>query len=96
MKNNKNKGIKKITAYVNTTRIHWLVEELQKQDINEIMVTEYFRPDSQISKFEFLCPDIEIENIKDIIHSLGTCGNAVDHYISVNNAENIKSIFPLA
>ncbi len=49
--------MKRITAYVNTTRIHWLVEELQTKGINEIMVSEFFRPTSQISKFEFFCEE---------------------------------------
>ena len=36
--------MKRITAYVYTTRIHWLVEELQAKGIKEIMVSEFFRP----------------------------------------------------
>lgn len=51
---------KKITAYVNTYRIHWLIEELQNKGVNGIMVTEFFRPNSQISKDEFLCNDEDV------------------------------------
>ncbi len=87
--------MKQITAYVNTTRIHWLVEELQKEGINDIMVSEYFRPDSQISKLEFLCNEDGIDEVKDIVHKIGTCGNSVDHLIEVKDYEGItNSIFP--
>jgi hypothetical protein len=88
------KNSKKITAYVNTIRIHWLVEELQKEGIEEIMVTEFFKLTSQISKFKFLCEDESVKNVCSITHKVGTCGNAVDHYLSVNEAENTDSIFP--
>lgn len=86
---------KAVTAYVNTTRIHWLVEELQKKGIKEIMVSEFFRPDSQISKLEFYCAAIEAESICEVIKKVGTNGNAPDYYFSVNDiAGNPESIFP--
>lgn len=87
--------MKRITAYVNTTRIHWLVEELQKIGIEEIMVSEFFRPDSQISEFEFFCSEDCIGEVKSIIHKIGTCGKAADHLIDVKEYEGTaKSIFP--
>lgn len=94
MKNTANKYLKKITAYVNTKRIHWLVEELQKQQINEIMVTEFFRPNCQISKFEFYCKEEEIDNLRTIIHKIGSTG-AADHLLFIKDVDsNLGSIFP--
>ena len=90
-------NIKKVTAYVNTIRIHWLVEELQKIGINEIMVSEFFRPNCQISKFEFFCSEALIDEVKSIVHKIGTCGNAADHLFIVSEIDpekSGKSIFP--
>lgn len=53
--------MKKITAYVNTTRVHWLVEELQSLGVEEIEVIECFKPLSQISRFELSCEDYLVE-----------------------------------
>lgn len=89
--------MKRITAYVNTTRIHWLVEELQAKGINEIMVLEFFRPDSQISKLEFFCVENQIDDLRPLIHNIGTCGKPVDHLFIVNEIDPDKSgrsIFP--
>lgn len=87
--------MKRITAYVSTTRIHWLVEELQSRGINEILVTEFFRPNSQISKLEFFCEEKLIEELRCLIHSIGTCGKSADHLFFVKEIEgNTKSIFP--
>lgn len=87
--------MKRITAYVNTTRIHWLVEELQTKGINEIMVSEFFRPTSQISKFEFFCEEKDLKEIQEIVHIIGTCGKPADHLIEVKeDVGQSKSIFP--
>lgn len=89
--------MKRITAYVNTTRIHWLVEELQTKGINEIMVSEFFRPNSQISKLEFFCEENQIDDLRLLIHSIGTCGKPVDHLFIVNEIDpdiSGRSIFP--
>ena len=94
MNNQENNNVKKITVYVNTIRIHWLVEELQKEGVKEIMVTEFFRPNSQISKFEFLCIGEKVQSVRNIIHTVETCGKSVEHYFSVKETDNIKSIFP--
>lgn len=75
--------MKKITAYVNTLRIHWLVEELETVGVKEIMVTEYFSPTSQISRMQLLCKDDCVGRIRSIIHKLGTMGAAGDHFIDV-------------
>jgi CHASE3 domain sensor protein len=76
--------MKRITAYVNTTRVHWLVEELQAAGIGEIMVTEYFKPLSQVSRLELLCQDTEVVKVKGIIHRVGTMGGPPpDHDIIV-------------
>ncbi len=80
--------MKKITAYVNTTRVHWLVEELQALGVQEIEVTEYFKPLSQISRFEFSCNDNLVESIRSIVHKIGTCGYTPDHAFFVYALEN--------
>ncbi|MBI4547194.1 MAG: hypothetical protein HY707_04385 [Ignavibacteriae bacterium] len=79
--------MKKIIAYVNTLRVHWLVEEMGKIGINEIMVTEYFSPNSQISRFVFLCNDDAIEKAREIIHRIGTTGSLADHFFEVYDVD---------
>jgi len=89
--------MKRITAYVNTTRIHWLVEELQAKGINEIMVSEFFRLNSQISKLEFFCVENQLEELRFLIHRIGTCGESADHLFLVKEIdpdESGRSIFP--
>jgi hypothetical protein len=71
--------LKKITAYVNTLRVHWLAEELQTIGIKEIMVTEYFSPSSQISRMELISREEDVETVRGIVHRLGTLGPAGDH-----------------
>ncbi|MEX1138699.1 MAG: hypothetical protein WEF53_05085 [Bacteroidota bacterium] len=71
--------MKKVTAYVNTLRVHWLVEELEAMGIGEIMVTEYFSPSSNISRMELFSEDRDVENVRDVIHRIGTTGEAGDH-----------------
>lgn len=75
--------MKKVTAYVNTTRVHWLVEELQAAGVREILVTEYFKPLSQVSRLELLCEDEKVGVVKGIVHRLGTMGEPADHDIII-------------
>jgi hypothetical protein len=75
--------MKRITAYVNTLRVHWLVEALETIGVSEIMVTEYFSPMSRISRFELLCEDHAVEKVQSIIHRIGTTGIPVDHFFAV-------------
>ncbi len=87
--------MKKVIAYVNTLRVHWLVHELQKIGIDEIMVVEYFKPTSQISRLELRCGNNWVDKVRDIIHDIGTTGNACDHYFEVQDlSPDDKSIFP--
>jgi len=87
--------MKRITAYVNTMRIHWLVEKLQQVGINEIMVSEFFRPNCQISKVEFFCEEKLVEEARNLIHKIGTSGKSADHLFFINEIEgSAKSIFP--
>ncbi len=87
--------MKKVIAYVNTVRVHWLVHELQKIGIDEIMVTEYFKPTSQISRLELRCGNNWVEQVSDIVHKIGTTGNAPDHYLEVKELDDTNgSIFP--
>jgi len=71
--------VKKITAYVNTVRVHWLVEGLEALGITEIMVTEYFSPSSQISRMELISGDEDVVAVREVVHRLGTSGLAGDH-----------------
>jgi len=75
----------KIVAYVNTRRVHWLVESLQMIGVNDIVVTEYFKPMSQISRFELLCDGGDTERIKEIIHRIGTTGYPGDHFLDISD-----------
>lgn len=77
--------MKKIKAYVNTTRIHWLVEELQRLGIEEILVREYFSPSSRISCMELLTVDDMVEKVRSVIHQLGTNGEPVDYFIHIED-----------
>ena len=77
--------MKKVIAYVNTVRVHWLVDELQKIGIDEIMVTEYFKPTSQISRLELRCGNLWVEKVRKIVHDVGTTGEAGDHYFEVKD-----------
>ncbi|MHB1687388.1 MAG: hypothetical protein ACYCVH_08440 [Ignavibacteriaceae bacterium] len=76
---------------VNTTRVHWLVEELQSLGIQDIIVTEHFKPLSQISRMVLVCEDDKVTAVKKIIHKIGTCGNAVDHYVFVEDFTNLPA-----
>lgn len=85
--------MKKITAYINTTRVHWLVEDLHAAGIGDIMVTEYFKPLSQVARLELLCQDAEVTNVKGIIHRIGTTGGPPpDHdiIVSQHNPERLR------
>ncbi len=75
--------MKKITAFVNTSRVHWLVEELEAAGIKEIMVTEYFRTKSQISRLDLFCEDQTVHTIREVVHRLGTTGSRPDHDIVI-------------
>ena len=81
------KAMKKVTAYVNTLRVHWLVEELETLGIQEILVTEYFKGASRISRVELLCDDILVERVREIIHLVGTRGEPADHFFEVEDVQ---------
>lgn len=88
--------MKKVIAYVNTQRVHWLVEGLEAVGIKEIMVTEYFSPSSRISRMELIAEDDEVENIRGIIHRVGTTGEAGDHSFFVEEYDpKLPSQIPL-
>ena len=80
--------MKKITAYVNTLRIHWLVEKLQEIGIEEIVVTEHFKPLSQISRMILQCKDDEVDGVREIIHRYGSTGKLPDHAIHVDHVKS--------
>ncbi|KAF0138551.1 MAG: hypothetical protein FD122_3770, partial [Stygiobacter sp.] len=88
--------MKKITAYINTIRVHWLVEELESIGINEMMVTEYFSPSSKISRMELLAQDDAVEKVREIIHRIGTTGEVADHSLFVDEYDpKLPSQIPL-
>ena len=79
--------MKRITVYVNTRRVHWLVEELQSIGVTELMVTEYFGPSSQISRFEFLCEDHAVDAAKNLVYRVGTRGDPSDHFVDIKDVD---------
>lgn len=83
--------MKRIKIYVNTTRVHWLVEEFQKLGIEEIFVREYFSPNSQISCLELLCQEHSVESVRKIAHTTGTNGGPVDHFFHVEDFDASNS-----
>ncbi|GEM_PF-1666336 len=88
--------MKKITAYVNTVRVHWLVEELEAIGTREIMVTEYFSPSSKISRMELLVQDEAVEKARQIVHRVGTTGEPGDHSIFIEDYDpSLPSQIPL-
>lgn len=88
--------MKKITAYVNTLRVHWLVEELEAAGIKEIMVTEFFSPLSKISRMELACEDDKVETVRSIVHRIGTTEAAGDHLFVVTDFDpNAPSKLPI-
>lgn len=89
-------GMKKIIAYINTVRVHWLVDELEALGIDEIMVTEYFSPSSKISRMELLAQDEAVEDVREIIHRVGTTGLPADHGFFVEEYDpKLPSQIPL-
>lgn len=88
--------MKKITAYVNTIRVRWLVEELEAMGIEEIMVTEYFSPSSRISRMELLARDDAVEQAREIIHRVGTNGDPGDHSLFIEEYDpKLPSLIPI-
>lgn len=78
-------NMKKVTAYINTIRVHWLVEELESIGIKEMMVTEYFSPSSKISRMELLAQDNVVEKVRETIHRFGTTGAEADHSLFIED-----------
>jgi len=88
--------MKKIIAYINTVRVHWLVEELEAIGINEIMVTEYFSPSSKISRMELFAEDNLVAQVRNIIHRIGTTGEPGDHSFFIEEYDpNLPEQIPL-
>ncbi len=83
--------MKTIKAGVNTTRVHWVVDELKKLEIMDITVTERFTPYSQISYMEFACNDDKVEVVKNLIHKIGTTGKSVDNYVFVHDYTSLTA-----
>ncbi|HEY4644233.1 MAG TPA: hypothetical protein VI932_10055 [Bacteroidota bacterium] len=83
--------MKKIIAYVNTLRVHPLVEALGKSGIRQMVVTEYFTPYSRISRFIFLCDEQSIESTREIVRRIGTSGSPSDHFFEVQDFDPAAS-----
>jgi len=89
-------NMKKITAYINTVRVHWLVEELEALGITEIMVTEYFSPSSKISRMELFARDDAVELVRESVHRVGTMGAAADHCFFIEEYDpGLQSQIPM-
>lgn len=88
--------MKKITAYINTMRVHWLVDELEATGITEIMVTEYFSPSSKISRMELFAKDEAVDQVREMIHRVGTTGEPGDHSLFIEEYDpKLPSQIPL-
>ena len=77
--------MKKITAYVNTMRVHWLVEELVAAGVKEIRVIEHFSPTSQVSRLQLCCEDDLVDKLREIIRRLGSSGSPPDYDVAVSD-----------
>jgi hypothetical protein len=77
--------MKRVTAYVNTQRVYRLVEELQRLGVAEIMVTEYFRPLSQVSRMQLYCEDHDVVELRKCIRRLGSTGSLPDTDVNVSD-----------
>lgn len=75
--------MKKVVAYINTYRVHWIVDELQKIGIDDISIYQRFKPLSQISRIEFLCKNEDTDIVHSIIQNIGNNGNPSDHFIEI-------------
>ncbi|MBI5475412.1 MAG: hypothetical protein HY964_01585, partial [Ignavibacteriales bacterium] len=42
----------------------------------------------QISRFEFSCQDNLVENVRTVVHKIGTCGQSADHAFFVYSLES--------
>jgi hypothetical protein len=74
--------MKRITAYVNTTTVHWLAEELIAAGVKEMRVIEHFSPTSQISRLQLCCEDDLVGQVREIIRRLGATGSPPDYDIA--------------
>lgn len=70
--------MKRVTAYVNTTRVHWLAEELVASGVKQIRVVEHFSPTSQISRLQLCCEEDLVDEAKRVIRRLGSTGSPPD------------------
>jgi hypothetical protein len=77
--------MKRITAYVNTTTVHWLAEELIAAGVKEMRVIEHFSPTSQISRLQLCCEDDLVGQVREIIRRLGATGSPPDYDIAVSD-----------
>jgi hypothetical protein len=77
--------MKRVTAYVNTLKVSRLAEELIAAGIKEMRVIEHFSPTSQISRLQLFCEDDLVDNVREIIHRLGSNGSPPSYDIAVSD-----------
>jgi hypothetical protein len=77
--------MKRVTAYISTTRVHWLTEELIAVGVKEIRVIEHFSPMSQISRLQLCCEDDLVDKVRAIIRRLGSVGVPPDYDVAVSD-----------
>lgn len=75
--------MKKVVAYINTLRVHWVVDELLMVGIDDISVYQHFKPLSQISRLELKCDSDKVEAVNGIIRTVGTNGNVSDQLVEI-------------
>ncbi|MEW6509827.1 MAG: hypothetical protein AB1428_02580 [Bacteroidota bacterium] len=88
--------MKRVTAYVSTTRVQQLAGELIAVGVKEIRVIEHFLPTSQISRLQLCCRDDLVGRVREIIRSVGTTGKPPDYDLVVSDFDpNAPSQIPL-
>ncbi len=86
--------MKRVASYIDTLRVHWIADELQQIAVEEIMVTEYFKPLSRVSRLQVLCEDDVVEKVREIIFRRGCVGNRHPYYVEVSDFHESLSTDP--
>ncbi len=77
--------MKRITAYVNPTRVRLIIGELGSEDVKEMKVVAYFKPLSEASRIDLLCEESSVDKVRGIIRNMETNGSLPDHLISISD-----------
>ena len=77
--------LKRVTAYIDTLRVHWLSQAMADLDVEEIMVTEYFKPLSQTSRIQVLCNESLASAIVAVIREVGCSSRPGPIFVEVSD-----------